>query len=99
MAGDPREQWERAVAPQGFERDRRCRACYAIRLAESCRVAVERGFEYVSTTLAVSPYQLFDACEDELVSIAHAHGGRDRIGSGRERRGRGAQGACGCRHA
>ncbi len=52
VAGDPREQWERAVAPQGFERDRRCRACYAIRLAESCRVAAERGFEYVSTTLA-----------------------------------------------
>lgn len=74
VAGDPREQWERAVAPQGFERDRRCRACYAIRLAESCRVAAERGFEYVSTTLVVSPYQLFDACEDELVSIAHAHG-------------------------
>ena len=74
VAGDSREQWERAVAPQGFERDRRCRACYAIRLAESCRVAAERGFEYVSTTLAVSPYQLFDVCEDELVSIAHAHG-------------------------
>ena len=74
VAADPREQWERAVAPQGFERDRRCRACYAIRLAESCRVAAERGFEYVSTTLAVSPYQLFDACEDELVSIAHAYG-------------------------
>ena len=74
VAGDQREQWERAVAPQGFERDRRCRACYAIRLAESCRVAAERGFEYVSTTLAVSPYQLFDACEDELVSIAYAHG-------------------------
>lgn len=74
IAGDPREKWERSVAPQRFERDKRCRACYAIRLAESCRVAVERGFEYVSTTLAVSPYQLFDACEDELISIAHAYG-------------------------
>lgn len=74
IAGDPREKWERSVAPQRFERDKRCRACYAIRLAESCRVAAERGFEYVSTTLAVSPYQLFDACEDELISIAHAYG-------------------------
>ena len=52
----------------------RCRACYALRLAESCRVARERGFTHVSTTLAVSPYQLFDACGDVLATLARAHG-------------------------
>lgn len=49
---------------------RRCRACYALRLAEACRVAQERGFEYVGTTLAVSPYQLFDICNDVLERLA-----------------------------
>ncbi|WP_303132647.1 epoxyqueuosine reductase QueH [uncultured Olsenella sp.] len=74
VAGDDRGAWERGVAPAGFDRERRCRSCYALRLAESCRVARERGFEYVSTTLAVSPYQLFDACEDVLLDLARANG-------------------------
>lgn len=74
VAGDDRDAWERAVAPAAFDRGRRCRACYALRLAESCRVAQERGFTHISTTLAVSPYQLFDACADVLRSLAHAHG-------------------------
>ena len=73
-AGCDREAWERACAPFGFDRPRRCRACYALRLAESCRVARERGFAFVSTTLAVSPYQLFDACAEELVALADANG-------------------------
>ena len=34
-----------------------------------------------------------------IVLPRHAHVGRERIGSGRKRRGRDAQGACGCRHA
>jgi predicted adenine nucleotide alpha hydrolase (AANH) superfamily ATPase len=74
VAGDDRNAWERGVAPAGFDRTRRCRACYALRLAESCRVARERGFGHVSTTLAVSPYQLFDDCTELLVSLADAHG-------------------------
>ncbi len=74
VAGDDRDGWERLVAPACFDRKRRCKACYALRLAEGCRVARERGFEYVSTTLAVSPYQLFDACEDALVGLARAWG-------------------------
>lgn len=74
VAADDRDAWERLVAPRGFDRERRCRACYALRLAESCRMAVERGFSHISTTLAVSPYQLFDTCTDQLVSLAQAHG-------------------------
>ena len=56
-AGEDRKRWEAGVAPLGADRARRCRACYALRLAEACRVAQERGFEFVGTTLAVSPYQ------------------------------------------
>ena len=74
VATDDRELWERTVAPAGFDHERRCRACYALRLAESCRVAEQRGFTHISTTLAVSPYQLFDTCGDVLRSLAAAHG-------------------------
>ena len=74
LAADDREAWERTVAPAGFDRRRRCRACYALRLSEACRVAREHGFEHVSTTLAVSPYQLHDTCDELLVAIAERHG-------------------------
>lgn len=69
-----REQWEACVAPHGFDREARCRACYAIRLAQSCKAAAELGFRFTSTTLAVSPYQLFDTCTEELVAIARSQG-------------------------
>lgn len=75
VAADDRAAWERAVAPIGaLDRARRCRACYALRLAEACRVAVEHGFDHIATTLAVSPYQLFDTCNDVLERLAGAHG-------------------------
>ncbi|MDO4436856.1 MAG: epoxyqueuosine reductase QueH [Coriobacteriaceae bacterium] len=73
-AGDDRARWDRAVAPFGADRERRCRACYALRLAEACRVARDQGFSHVATTLAVSPYQLFDTCNDVLERLAAAHG-------------------------
>ncbi len=68
------EDWERLVAPNGFNRDQRCRACYTLRLARTCKLAQDMGIEYVSTTLAVSPYQLFDTCSEVLEKLAHAHG-------------------------
>lgn len=71
---EARAQWEAVVAPNQFEREKRCRACYAIRLAQSCKAARELGFTYTSTTLAVSPYQLFDTCMEELDNIAKAQG-------------------------
>lgn len=74
VAADPRDTWERAVAPAGFDRERRCRACYAVRLEEACRQARERGFTYVSTTLVVSPYQLFDTCHEVLLRLAARYG-------------------------
>lgn len=74
VADDDREAWERTAAPAGFDRERRCRACYALRLAESCRVARERGFAHISTTLAVSPYQLFETCNEVLAALAKRNG-------------------------
>ena len=74
IAGDDREAWERLVAPFGFDRVRRCRACYALRLRESVRVAKQMGVTHVSTTLAVSPYQLFDDCSEILTALSEAEG-------------------------
>ena len=74
VAGDDRAAWERAAAPHGFDREARCRACYALRLAEACRTARELGFDHIATTLVVSPYQLFDVCHDVLAALAPAYG-------------------------
>lgn len=74
IAADDRDRWEQMAAPHGFDRRARCRACYALRLDEACRVASERGFKCVSTTLAVSPYQLFDDCGELLRSFASKYG-------------------------
>ena len=69
------DRWESSVAPIGARRrEARCRACYALRLAEACRVAAGEGFTHVATTLAVSPYQLFETCNDVLTRLAAAHG-------------------------
>ena len=37
-------------------------------------MARERGIDHVSTTLAVSPYQLFDACGRVLDGLCRANG-------------------------
>ena len=39
---------------QGGER---CFACYALRLGEAAKVAKEGGFDYMTTTLSISPYK------------------------------------------
>ena len=75
---DDREAWERLVAPFGFDRERRCRACYALRLRAAVEAARDAGFTAVSTTLAVSPYQLFDACMETLEALC-AHAGLKAI--------------------
>lgn len=74
VAEDRRDLWEAKVAPAGLAREARCRACYRVRLEESCRVAKEEGFHCISTTLVVSPYQLFDACHEVLSKLAPKYG-------------------------
>ena len=78
VAEDRRDLWEAKVAPAGLAREARCRACYRVRLEESCRVAKEEGFHYISTTLVVSPYQLFDACP-EVLSKLTPKSGREEV--------------------
>lgn len=68
-----RDKWERSVAPSGLDRPERCRSCYALRLSRACRIARDRGFTHVSTTLAVSPHQLYDVCMEMLVRMAESY--------------------------
>lgn len=52
-------------------RRERCRACYRLRLEEAAAVAVaEGGYDALSTTLAVSPYQFTDIIHEELERAA-----------------------------
>lgn len=46
-----------AEEPEGGAR---CRACYALRLAESARYAAQNGYDWLCTTLSVSPHKKAD---------------------------------------
>ncbi|MCL1799012.1 MAG: epoxyqueuosine reductase QueH [Eggerthellaceae bacterium] len=73
-ASDP-TLWEAAVAPAlAGPRQERCRACYRLRFEEVARVGAEGGFEAVSTTLSISPYQLTGVIAEELGRAAAAQG-------------------------
>ena len=63
-----------ALEEAGAVREERCRACYALRLEAAARYAAEHGFEALSTTLAVSPYQFSEACHEELEAACARHG-------------------------
>ncbi|WP_102378661.1 epoxyqueuosine reductase QueH, partial [Raoultibacter timonensis] len=70
--------WEGCVGTVASDtyasREDRCRACYRMRLEEAARYASEHGFDGVSTTLTVSPYQYTDIIREELKRAAGAHG-------------------------
>jgi len=51
-------------------RRERCRACYRLRLEEAAAAAAEGGYDALSTTLAVSPYQFTDVIHEELERAA-----------------------------
>ena len=56
------------------QREARCRACYRLRLEETARVAAERGFEGIGTTLSVSPYQYTEVIREEVIRAAERAG-------------------------
>ncbi len=55
-------------AVKGFEECReggeRCRKCFELRLRESARVARDRGFEFFTTTLTISPLKNADVLNE-----------------------------------
>lgn len=65
--------WEREVAVHGTDREKRCRACYRLRFEETARTAKELGYDTISTTLTISPYQFTDTILEELEAAAARH--------------------------
>ncbi len=70
---DP-QVWEIATAVARSSRERRCHACYELRLRLTAEVAVREGREAIATTLAVSPYQDPVALQEVGARVAAAHG-------------------------
>jgi predicted adenine nucleotide alpha hydrolase (AANH) superfamily ATPase len=73
LAYDP-AAWAEAVGPLADSGAERCRACYRLRLGEAARFAAENGYEALSTTLTISPYQNPEAIREEGQSAAAAAG-------------------------
>jgi predicted adenine nucleotide alpha hydrolase (AANH) superfamily ATPase len=52
----------------------RCLKCYRMRLEESCKYALDNGYDYFTTTLTISPYKNASALNEigkELESLYH----------------------------
>lgn len=63
---------------KGLEQERegglRCHACYRLRLQKTAEVAKEKGFDYFTTSLTISPYknsQIINQIGKELEHIYH----------------------------
>jgi predicted adenine nucleotide alpha hydrolase (AANH) superfamily ATPase len=52
----------------------RCRICYALRLERTARAAAERGDDWFSTTLLISPYQDQAAIREIGEALGHRYG-------------------------
>lgn len=70
---DP-ESWEQEVGVHGADRAERCRACYRMRLGRTAAYAAEHGFDAITTTLSVSPYQFTETIAEELERAASEAG-------------------------
>ena len=60
-------EWEKLTASLPFrEGGARCRRCIEMRVAASARYAAEHGFNFVTTTLSVSPHKNADIINEIL---------------------------------
>ena len=55
---DPQEFYDISKGLEDLsEGGERCKKCYRLRLSRSAQIASERGFDYFTTTLSISPYK------------------------------------------
>jgi predicted adenine nucleotide alpha hydrolase (AANH) superfamily ATPase len=64
------EEWIRAVA---YREESRCEMCYRLRLRKAADIAMEEGYDALSTTLLASPYQ-----DHDLITLIGNSVGRSR---------------------
>lgn len=71
------KDWQGLIGSEdtwGPDHSERCRRCYRMRLEEAAQMAAAGGYEALSTTLAVSPYQFSDVVHEELERAAASVG-------------------------
>jgi uracil-DNA glycosylase family 4 len=72
------DRWIQAV--RGLETEpekgKRCEVCYAFRLEETARLARQKGFEYFTTTLSVSPHKSFEWLKGMGEALSRKYGVR-----------------------
>ncbi len=55
---DPQEFYDAVKGMEHLgERSERCYACYELRLDQTAKLAKDKGFDYFTTTLSISPYK------------------------------------------
>ncbi|MDD6012448.1 MAG: epoxyqueuosine reductase QueH [Oscillospiraceae bacterium] len=59
--------------PEGGER---CRRCYRLRLEETAKLAAEKGFDYFTTTLTISPLKSAEALNEIGEAVGEIYGVR-----------------------
>jgi len=59
---------------RGVYDERRCETCYSMRFEAVAKAAVIHGFDAISTTLFISPYQNHDLLKDIGEKTAQKHG-------------------------
>ena len=69
-------KYENAIQGLEFEKEggSRCHICYQLRLEETAKLAKEKGFNYFTTTLSISPYKnakVLNEIGEELEKIYH----------------------------
>lgn len=57
--------------PEGGER---CMQCYRLRLTESAKIAYEKGFDYFTTTLSISPHKNAEALNEIGRELSDTYG-------------------------
>ena len=70
---EPTREWREAGSPADGHPER-CRACYRMRLEAAAKYAVEHGYQVLSTTLSVSPYQHTQIIREELAAVCEKYG-------------------------
>lgn len=71
-------KYENAIQGLEFEKEggSRCHICYQLRLEETAKLAKEKGFNYFTTTLSISPYKnakVLNEIGEELEKIYHVN--------------------------
>lgn len=73
-------EWNERVLPFGEakqgtpERKERCGECYQLRLEKAAKFARANGIKYISSTLAVSPYQYYEELKNRLNIVCEDYG-------------------------